>query len=92
MQGPKHSLPGVYFFKYVFLKPALDMTAAFWTPTVWIGLFKYILQANKIVLIKIEAQFTKKKSKRRERNFFRFFALLALKKVGPISIPQIYEG
>ena len=61
--------------KYVYLKPALDMTAAFWTPTFWIGLFNCILQANWMVLIKLEAKFTKKRSKSRDRNFFRFLAL-----------------
>ena len=44
-----------------------------------------------MVLIKIEAQYTKKISKKRDRNFFRFFALKVfltiwpLKKGGPIS-------
>jgi hypothetical protein len=38
-----------------------------------------------LVLIKIEAQYTKKKSKRRDRNFYRFFALKVFLTIWPLK-------
>jgi hypothetical protein len=43
----QHKTLALYHLRLiVYLKPALDMAAAFWIPTFWIGLFKCILQAN----------------------------------------------
>jgi hypothetical protein len=49
-----------------------------------------------MILVKIEAQFTKKRSKRRDRNFFGFLALkvffdyLAFEKRGGRKVPPPY--